>query len=365
MSKATLPIRKIIKLVFITSLLIGVLAIIPYVFSTKIVFFNSTSQGILFLLLSIILIWAVNLLLLIALKKNRISINKEILRYIFSYIICIAIVLVIRMFLVSIPNQENSENKRLFIKSPSKELPMEIPVENNPYKGIFYIGFVWGTALNTMVLLMLDLALLRDKKQRIELENAKLRINNTEATNQQLKQQIHPHFLFNSLSTLQSLIKKDQDKAEVYLNRLSDFLRASLHSGSENTTPLKKELELCNDFLEMQKMRFGDAFTYTVDIPEKIQYTEQIPIFSLLSLLENAIKHNKFTKEKPLEIQVKYEKGIITTKNNIQSKESYSGAESGLGLKNLQKRYAILSGDEVIIENDGKTFSVSIKTLKK
>jgi LytS/YehU family sensor histidine kinase len=225
-----------------------------------------------------------------------------------------------------------------------------------------HILLVLGFILNGIVLIIQDLIILREKKASIELENASLKIKNVEATNQQLKQQIHPHFLFNSLNTLKTLIRKNQDQAEDYLIKLSDFLRASLLSGTPNVVKLSEELKLCHDFLEMQKMRFGKALEYTIDIPAEIQLTVFVPGFSLLSLVENAVKHNQLTNELPLRIMVEYKQGRIITTNNLQLKTT-SEPSMKLGLENLAERYKIISGDEVLINNNGNIFSVSINTV--
>jgi LytS/YehU family sensor histidine kinase len=204
--------------------------------------------------------------------------------------------------------------------------------------------------------------MLRDKKATVELENAGLKIKNMEVTYQQLKQQIHPHFLFNSLSTLKSMIRKQPDNAEDYLVKLSDFLRASLLSGTPHTVVLSEELKLCDDYLAMQKLRFADSLQYAINIPQEVQHVACVPVFSLLSLLENAVKHNNFTSEAPLRIQIHYVSGRIITSNNIQRKLSPE-VSTRLGLANLTERYRILGGDDVVIGNDGTTFFVSMGTL--
>lgn len=229
-------------------------------------------------------------------------------------------------------------------------------------KGILFVSVILGFALNTIILIIQDLILLREKKAIIELENAELKIKNVEATNQQLKQQIHPHFLFNSLSTLKTLINKNPAKAEDYLVKLSDFLRASISSETLNVTKLSNEVKTCCDYLEMQKMRFGEALQFTITIPDEIQNSGFIPVFSLLPLIENAIKHNKLTNELPLNIQINYLNGRIVTTNNLQPKPSLEPS-TGFGLDNLAERYKILSGDKITIDNKGNIFSVSLKIL--
>jgi LytS/YehU family sensor histidine kinase len=204
--------------------------------------------------------------------------------------------------------------------------------------------------------------LLREKKAMIESENAQLIIKNIEATYNQLKQQIHPHFLFNSLNTLKTLIKKQPNDAEIYLKKLSDFLRASITLNNENLAKLSDELKFCLDYLELQKGRFGEALKYSIEIPEEVKWGF-VPVFSVQHLLENAIKHNALTIENPLLIEVKYDNERIIVSNNIQVKD-LTEETTGRGLANLAERYRILSGDEIIFQSDDRHFSVSLKILK-
>ena len=143
---------------------------------------------------------------------------------------------------------------------------------------------------------------------------------------------------------------------------LSDFLRASISTDTPNMVTLKDEIKLCFDYLEMQKIRFGEALQYTIEIPEEIRHSKFVPVFSILPLLENAIKHNILTSELPLYIEIEYENERVITTNNIQPKLTIEPG-TGLGLKNLCERYKIISGDEVLIRKNENEFSVSIKIL--
>ncbi|MFH0896030.1 MAG: sensor histidine kinase [Bacteroidota bacterium] len=217
--------------------------------------------------------------------------------------------------------------------------------------------------INTIVLIIQEIVLLKNKKTSVELENAQLKIKNTEAYYQQLKQQIHPHFLFNSLNILKTLIKKNPELAESYLVKLSDFLRVSISSGNTNTVRLEEEIKLCVDFLEMQKIRFGDSLNYSIYIPE-IMHIGFVPVFSIQILIENAIKHNSLTTESPLQIDICYQNGALTVCNNLQNKLT-SDTSTGMGLANLSERYKILSGNDIVIQKTNHKFCVEIKILSQ
>jgi len=211
----------------------------------------------------------------------------------------------------------------------------------------FNFHLILFLSIDTVILILQDLLVIREKKAAIELENQQL--------------QIPPHFLFNSLSTLKSLITVDPEKAEEYLIRLSEFLRSSLSSHSPNLIRLHDELQLCINYLEMQKIRFGEALN--VHIPEEWPNNYYLPAFSLQLLAENAIKHNILTRDHPLRITISQQDGIVTVSNNLQKKEGITQGP-GLGLANLQERYRILSDSAIVINANEDVFSVSIKLLE-
>jgi len=216
--------------------------------------------------------------------------------------------------------------------------------------------------VNTLVVVFHNYVVLQDAKMNADMENSQLKAANAEASNQLLRQQIHPHFLFNALNILKSLYKIDPNAAEEYLICLSDFLRASVSNNNIKIVRLKDEIKLCQDYLRMQKIRFGDALICSVSIGEVMLESGFVPSFSIQPLLENAIKHNELTEEFPLSISIKQDTDRIIVSNSLRLK-NIPEASTGSGLANLSERYRILSNDEVQIETNETTFSVSIKVL--
>lgn len=196
-----------------------------------------------------------------------------------------------------------------------------------------------------------------------ELELVRLQSANMESTIQLLKQQIQPHFLFNALNTLKSLIRKKPDLAEDYVIQLSDFLRTSISSQRMDVVSLQQELELCENYMAMQKIRFGEALFYQVNISDESKRKFVIPIFSLQPLLENAIKHNESTKQFPLTISITEEAGYIMVKNNLKIKR-FVEPSTGNGLSNLSERYRILFNEKIIIDQSSSDFIVKIKLIE-
>lgn len=216
----------------------------------------------------------------------------------------------------------------------------------------------------SFIFLIQNFVLHQYEKSRIQLELLELKASNSEAVNQLLQQQIQPHFLFNALNILKSLIRKDAKSAEAYLLRLSDFLRVSISNNKTGVATIEDELKVCNDYMEMQRIRFGDALQYKVDIkPNDLVLEKKLPFFSLQPLLENAIKHNELTNDNPLYIKIEREGNYIKVSNNIQIKK-YLEISTGNGHNMLKERYKILDGEAPIIKTEGQIYSVSLQILE-
>ncbi len=155
-----------------------------------------------------------------------------------------------------------------------------------------------------------------------------------------LKSQINPHFLFNSLNVLSSLLKNDTSKAEQFIDEFSQIYRYVLETIEQPVSTLSKELEFMRSYLFLQQIRYGDTLTFSVNISADL-LSWVLPPLSLQVVLENAIKHNIVNESKPLKIEILSENNILLIRNNIQLK--ISGNSIGLGLKNLVKRYALIS----------------------
>ncbi len=336
--------KKILRVALYTSPLIGILSVTP-LFIVRAAPFNIYPRAILSITLIIYLAWMINLAIIHYREKFELRNNfYSIFRYFVSYLLSVSFIMVaIRM-------------RKLIFSSLNANY--EISMSHSPYATV-----IMAISLNTVILILLDLLLLREKKTKIEIENARLKQKNSEAMYLKLKQQIHPHFLFNSLNTLKALINKSPDDAEDYLIKLSDFLRVTVSTEYDNIVKIKDELKLCLDYLEMQKIRYGEALQFHIDIPEKIVQTGFVPVFSLQLLSENAIKHNALTNETPLTIKIIYKEERITVTNNLRPKLT-TETTTGSGLINLAERYKIVSGDEINIHTNDEQFAVSIKVLK-
>jgi LytS/YehU family sensor histidine kinase len=181
---------------------------------------------------------------------------------------------------------------------------------------------------------------------------------------QVLRNQINPHFLFNSFNTLISTIEDNPKMAVSYVEHLSEFFRNIVNYRDTDVISVGEELTLMETYFYLQQKRFGDHLRMEVNIAEETKKHTFIPPLTLQLLMENAIKHNAVSKEAPLLVDLVTEGDYIIVRNNINLKRSRE-ASSGMGLQNIVNRYNLLTKEPVTIANDGKHFTVSLPTLKQ
>ena len=309
---------------------------------------------IVFILLFIFSSINIKMWLLFKKQKSASFFQNKALGYILSYIICLVIVFSYILLV-----------KYEFVKLTflPASLTSAFHIEYIESNNIIAWALLAATLLYFLVLFFQSFVIMQMIKNQAELELVKLKLVNTETSFLLLMQQIQPHFLFNSLNTLKSLIRKYPNTAEEYLVKLSELMRASVIGSTSGKTTVIEELKHCQDYLEMQKIRFGGSLIYKINVSNKESLKGCLPFFSLQALIENAIKHNKLTDSAPLTIEIAKNDNYITVSNNLQRKKV--GIEStGVGLSNLAERYKILSGDEIIVNENKTHFSVSIKIIE-
>lgn len=176
-----------------------------------------------------------------------------------------------------------------------------------------------------------------------------------------LKNQLNPHFLFNSLNTLSGLIYIDVDRADEFIHRLSKLYRYVLEMQKEEIVPIQTEIELVNDFLYLNNIRFDNQIETSIFMGDSKGY---IAPMALQLLIENAIKHNSISEVSPLKIEIREEKDHVMIRNNIQLKKEKEPSHE-LGLKNLHERYTALTDRKVIIDVTDEYFTVRVPILEK
>lgn len=193
-----------------------------------------------------------------------------------------------------------------------------------------------------------------EREQLLHKENLKFKYRN-------LKSQVNPHFLFNSLNTLSELVYIDAKKADNYIQKLSGIYRYILENEKIDLIPLNEELEFVQQYFALQKERDSDKIILDIDIPNATNY-KIIPI-SLQLLIENALKHNSMSKENPLVIKLNKSDDYIIVSNIIQRKNIMESSTQ-IGLSNLRERVRLIVGRELIKIEENNQFTVKLPIIK-
>lgn len=188
------------------------------------------------------------------------------------------------------------------------------------------------------------------KEQSLREENLKNRY-------QTLKSQVNPHFLFNSLNTLSELVYVDAKKADNYIQKLSGIYRYILENEETDLISLKNELEFVNQYFNLQKERDNGKISLEIDVPETAEY-KIIPV-SLQLLVENALKHNSMSMEKPLTIKIFKNDDYLVVSNTIQRKTIMENSTQ-TGLSNLKERVSLIMGRDLTINEEANQFVVKL-----
>jgi sensor histidine kinase YesM len=199
-------------------------------------------------------------------------------------------------------------------------------------------------------------------KDSIE-ENEKLQKLQAQAELSALKSQVNPHFLFNSLNTLSSLIADDAERAERYLDEMTKVYRYLLRNNELELTTLEVELQFIQSYFHLLKTRYGAGISLYTDIEPR--YTQhQLPPMTLQLLVENAVKHNTFMKDKPLTVRLMTtEDGELIISNNLQLKKT-AVASNKVGLSNIASKYQLLQKADIQVLETDTTFTVVLPLIE-
>jgi two-component system LytT family sensor kinase len=234
---------------------------------------------------------------------------------------------------------------------------------NIQFKGLFWSGYFTRFFLSTLFtgIIIKIIYLLRKSKQK-DKENSQLKTAYLEAELELLKEQLNPHFLFNSLSSLSGIIKEDPEKAQYFIGHLSKIFRYALARPLNHLVSIGEELTMIRSYEQLLKMRFEDAFTLETVIGANYQdFT--IPHLTLQPLLENAAKHNLVSLKKPLKVEIYIDDDYLIVKNNLQEIAEPENS-TGIGLANLSSRFRILIHREIEIQKTTDNFIVKLPIKK-
>lgn len=247
---------------------------------------------------------------------------------------------------------------RMIIKIVIEGQPLIYFITNEKFK--YYIV---SLLITMVVTLCFHTFYFYKKSQEKKVKEQKIIAGTASAQFESLKNQIDPHFLFNSLNVLSSLIEENPDNAQRFTTSLSKIYRYVLEQKDKELVSVAEELAFAKTYMNLLKMRFENSLFY--DMPEEIPNTHaRVVPLSLQLLLENTVKHNIVSEQKPLYIRIKILQNNLIIENDLQKKEVLSD-RNGVGLQNIINRYAILTHRKVQIEETKTQFSVNIPILTK
>jgi LytS/YehU family sensor histidine kinase len=200
--------------------------------------------------------------------------------------------------------------------------------------------------------------------RRSEVESEKFQKESIRSQLESLKSQIDPHFLFNNLNILSSLIDKDKERSKTFLNKFAEVYRLLLRSRTEDLVTLREELDFIQSYCYLIQTRFDETIRFTFDISPP-QKQLMLPPLTLQLLIENAIKHTLITEKKPLWIQIASDaEDTLVVSNNLNEKLPGDAKYSGNGLENIRMRYRHFTSKRIQVEKTHQEFKVTIPLIE-
>jgi sensor histidine kinase YesM len=208
-----------------------------------------------------------------------------------------------------------------------------------------------------------EIIFLNLEKEYNESKVEQLNVAKAQAELEALKNQIDPHFIFNSLNTLSFLITRDPLNARLYNDTLGRVYRYILSNKERDLVLLREEIEFISNYFYLLKIRFAEAVCMVIEITDLSAENFLIPPISLQALVENAIKHNEFSDKKPLTIDVSISADYVIVRNAM-NRRSNPQPTSKIGLSNLDNRYKLLTKRNILVENNFESFTVKLPILR-
>ena len=338
--------REIVKAVVIGIVIFAILQGVNIVITRSLPSLLSLKWNFIYTMLYSVVLYFANALIFIQLdkyfEKNRFHLKRLVIGFLASFFVSGLAFFFLRML-----EDVGFENKTIqeFIQN-------EMPA-----------NYVVAMVITIIVSLVVHLVYFYKSFQENKLKEQKIIAGTASAQFESLKNQIDPHFLFNSLNVLSSLIEENPESAQKFTTSLSKIYRYVLEQKDKELVSVAEELQFAKTYMNLLKMRFENSITF--DIPEGFDNEEaKVVPLSLQLLLENCIKHNVVSEAKPLHIKISIENGQLVITNNLQKKEVLQDRK-GVGLQNIVNRYGILTKRKVLVEENEKEFKVLLPILTK
>ena len=235
----------------------------------------------------------------------------------------------------------------------------EVP---EPFQTSFFNKYMASLIITTIIITIYEGVYAFELFKQGLVKNEELQRKNTQAQLDALKNQVNPHFLFNSLNTLISVIPEDSKVALKFAENLASVYRYILEIREQELIPLEEELKCIRAYEYLLSIRFGNHIQFELINLENLTGKYIIPL-SIQMLIENAVKHNIVSQSKPLRVKIELVGNELVVMNNLQEK-TQNVVSTGVGLKNIQKRYQLLANKEIKIKKTVSSFQVTIPILR-
>ncbi len=339
-------IKELPRAIFISISIFLVLLIIRFLSGVRIEFNSSLLINFSYTTLYGFMLYYANAILFMKLdeifSKERFNSKRILIGFIGSFIISVGVIFLLRIF------------EDVIIEGSSLTLFFEKEKFSN-YLVTIIMTFVVTLAFHTFYFYK--------AYQESRLKEQKIIAGTANAKFESLKNQIDPHFLFNSLNVLSSLIEENPENAQQFTTSLSKIYRYVLEQKDKELVTVSEELTFAKTYMKLLKMRFENSITFELPTDFENPDAKVVPL-SLQLLLENTIKHNVVSENKPLHIKIYIKDNFLVVENNLQKKEVLQDRK-GVGLQNIVSRYAILSERKVLIDETKETFAVYLPILTK
>ena len=338
--------REIVKAVVIGIVIFAILQGVNIVITRSLPSLLSLKWNFIYTMLYSVVLYFANALIFIQLdkyfEKNRFHLKRLVIGFLASFFVSGLAIFFLRML-----EDVGFENKTIqeFIQN-------EMPA-----------NYVVAMVITIIVSLVIHLVYFYKSYQENKLKEQKIIAGTASAQFESLKNQIDPHFLFNSLNVLSSLIEENPESAQKFTTSLSKIYRYVLEQKDKELVSVAEELKFAKTYMNLLKMRFENSITF--EIPEGFDNEDaKVVPLSLQLLLENCIKHNVVSEAKPLHVKICIENNQLVVTNNLQKKEVLSDRK-GVGLQNIVNRYAILTKRNVLVEENEQEFKIFLPILTK
>lgn len=333
MNKKTFKISN--KIIWLSSLLLGILTSVPKIAEHHFNPYEALVDSTVTFLFAV-LIWYYNILTLPVYSSKDVSNGFSVMRLVKGLFFGIAV-----MFILACIQQ--------YLLSHLNFGPVMLMFE------------VRGILVNIAFYMFLHLLHQSYQNQQVGIELERTKADNLGAQYELLKQQVNPHFLFNSLNTLKYMVESEDEHSVDFILKLSNFYRFTLESRKLDLIRLAEELEILNAYVFLLKARFEEGIDLSIDIDPAYDQS-LIPPFTLQLLVENCIKHNIVSLDKPLKIKLYSEKDMLVVENRLQLKTTRE-ISTGLGLENINQRYTHLLNKAIEIQVSETLFSIKLPII--